>query len=192
MLPGHCSHKAHDRANLGLGGRRVLVSRKWTGTTLAVHRADRADRAVVVRAALEEAGIDPDDHDEFAVVGSDGRWTGAPSALTKDEWLIAPRARSCRSCKAAPVAVRPLVPGDDKASVDARAAAAREPCGCKEGAAALLLSVAVAVGWWLANRHGQIVLVRPAGVAFLLVALVTTATKFAAIEVARIRKGRAR
>jgi hypothetical protein len=35
----------------------------------------KADRAAVVRAALEEAGIDPNDHDELAVVGSDGRWS---------------------------------------------------------------------------------------------------------------------
>jgi hypothetical protein len=72
MVPGHCKHKAHDRANLGLGGRRVLVSRKWSGKTLAGHKADRA---AVVRAALEEAGIDPDDHDELAVTGTDGRWS---------------------------------------------------------------------------------------------------------------------
>ncbi len=72
MVPGHCKHKAHDRANLGLGGRRVLVSRKWSGKTLAGHRADRA---TVVRAALEEAGIDPDDHDELSVSGTDGQWT---------------------------------------------------------------------------------------------------------------------
>ncbi len=72
MVPGHCKHKAHDRDNLGVGGRRVLVSRKWSGKTLAGHKADRA---TVVRAALEEAGIDPDDHDELAVVGSDGRWS---------------------------------------------------------------------------------------------------------------------
>jgi 8-oxo-dGTP pyrophosphatase MutT (NUDIX family) len=72
MVPGHCKHKAHDRANLGLGGRRVLVSRQWTGKTLAGHRADRA---AVVRAALEEAGIDPDDHDELSVTGTDGRWS---------------------------------------------------------------------------------------------------------------------
>jgi hypothetical protein len=68
----HCTHKAHDRDNLGIGGRRVLVSRKWSGKSLAGHKADRA---AVVRAALEEAGIDPDDHDELAVVGSDGRWS---------------------------------------------------------------------------------------------------------------------
>jgi hypothetical protein len=72
MVPGHCKHKAHDRTNLGLGGRRVLVSRKWSGKTLAGHKADRT---AVVRAALEEAGIDPDDHDELSVVGSDGRWS---------------------------------------------------------------------------------------------------------------------
>ena len=72
MVPGHCKHKAHDRANLGLGGRRVLVSRKWSGKTLAGHRADRA---AVVRAALEEAGFDPDDHDELSVSGTDGRWS---------------------------------------------------------------------------------------------------------------------
>jgi excisionase family DNA binding protein len=72
MVPGRCNHKAHDRANLGLGGRSVLVSRQWTAKTLAGHRADRA---AVVRAALEEAGIDPDDHDELSITGTDGRWT---------------------------------------------------------------------------------------------------------------------
>jgi len=70
MVPGHCKHKAHDRANLGLGGRRVLVSRQWSGKSLAVHRADRA---AVVRAALEEAGVDPDD--ELSISGTDGRWS---------------------------------------------------------------------------------------------------------------------
>jgi hypothetical protein len=48
------------------------ITRKWSGKTLAVHKADRA---AVVRQALEEAGIDPDDHDELSVVGSDGRWS---------------------------------------------------------------------------------------------------------------------
>jgi hypothetical protein len=50
----------------------VLVSRKWSGKTLTAHRADRA---AVVRAALEEAGIDPDDHDELSITGTDGRWS---------------------------------------------------------------------------------------------------------------------
>jgi hypothetical protein len=72
LVPGHCKHKGHDRDHLGLGGRRVLVSRLWSGKTLTEHKADRA---AIVRAALEEAGYDPDDHDEMAVIGTDGRWS---------------------------------------------------------------------------------------------------------------------
>src|ERR1017187_6612495 len=41
MRPGRCSGKAHRREYLGYAGRRVLVSRKWSGKTLADHRADR-------------------------------------------------------------------------------------------------------------------------------------------------------
>ncbi|WP_344952589.1 replication initiator [Actinomadura miaoliensis] len=37
-----------------IGGRRVLVSRKWSGTTLADHKADRV---AWVLARLAEAGI---------------------------------------------------------------------------------------------------------------------------------------
>lgn len=91
MVPGHCKHKAHDRTNLGLGGRRVLVSRKWSGKTLAGHKADRT---AVVRAALEEAGIDPDDHDELSITGTDGRWT----------WEVLPRSRVDERTYAAAIA----------------------------------------------------------------------------------------
>ena len=37
----------------------------------------------MVRAALEEAGIDPDDHDELSISGPDGRWS----------WEVLPRSR---------------------------------------------------------------------------------------------------
>ena len=37
----HCTGKAHRREHLGYAGRRVLVSRKWSGKTLADHRGDR-------------------------------------------------------------------------------------------------------------------------------------------------------
>jgi hypothetical protein len=37
----------------------------------------------VVRAALEVAGIDPDDHDELSISGTDGRWS----------WEVLPRSR---------------------------------------------------------------------------------------------------
>ncbi|WP_210414757.1 replication initiator [Microlunatus elymi] len=54
LRPGACVSKAHDRENLGIGGRRVLVSRQWSGKTLKEHRADRA---TVVREALLNSGI---------------------------------------------------------------------------------------------------------------------------------------
>ena len=44
MRPGSCKGKAHRREYLGYAGRRVLVSRKWSGKTLADHRADRKTR----------------------------------------------------------------------------------------------------------------------------------------------------
>jgi hypothetical protein len=41
LVSGCCKGKAHDVDHLGYAGRRVLVSRKWSGKTLADHRADR-------------------------------------------------------------------------------------------------------------------------------------------------------
>jgi hypothetical protein len=43
LVPGRCKGKAHDADHLGYAGRRVLVSRKWSGKSLADHRADRKD-----------------------------------------------------------------------------------------------------------------------------------------------------
>jgi len=56
--------KAHDRETLGLGGRRVLVSREWSGKTLAEHKADRA---TVVREALLSAGVVAPEIERMAV-----------------------------------------------------------------------------------------------------------------------------
>ena len=53
-MPGFCKGKAHRREHLGYGGRRVLVSRKWSGKTLADHKNDRK---TWVLARLAEAGI---------------------------------------------------------------------------------------------------------------------------------------
>jgi len=41
LRPGCCKGKAHRREYLGYAGRWVLVSRKWSGKTIADHRADR-------------------------------------------------------------------------------------------------------------------------------------------------------
>jgi hypothetical protein len=71
LIPGRCVSKSHDRENLGLGGRRVLVSRGWSGKTLAEHKADRA---TVVREALLSAGMVPPEIERLAacVRASDG------------------------------------------------------------------------------------------------------------------------
>jgi Replication initiator protein, pSAM2 len=54
-VPGHCKGRAHRRTTLALPGRRVLVSRKWSGKTLADHKADR--KAFVTQ-ALAAVGIE--------------------------------------------------------------------------------------------------------------------------------------
>jgi hypothetical protein len=41
LRPGVCKGKAHRAEHCGYAGRRVLTSRKWSGKTLADHRADR-------------------------------------------------------------------------------------------------------------------------------------------------------
>jgi len=43
LRPGNCKAKVHKRETLGIGGRRVLISRQWSGKTLADHKADRRD-----------------------------------------------------------------------------------------------------------------------------------------------------
>ncbi|NDL60991.1 replication initiator [Phytoactinopolyspora mesophila] len=77
LVPGLCRSKAHDRDHLGLGGRRVLVSRKWTGKTLTEHKADRA---AIVRTVLEDAGIEMDDHGEFSATAT------RPDGLPRYVW----------------------------------------------------------------------------------------------------------
>jgi hypothetical protein len=54
--PGRCKGKAHKPEHLGIAGRRVLVSRKWSNKTLDDHRAERGE---FVRQLLVQAGIQP-------------------------------------------------------------------------------------------------------------------------------------
>jgi hypothetical protein len=56
MTPGRCKGKAHQPDHLGIAGRRVLVSRKWSNKTLDDHRAERGE---FVRQLLQAAGIQP-------------------------------------------------------------------------------------------------------------------------------------
>jgi hypothetical protein len=57
MIPGRCEGKAHQPEHLGIAGRRVLVSRKWSNKTLDDHRAERGE---FVRQLLHATGIQPD------------------------------------------------------------------------------------------------------------------------------------
>jgi len=56
MTPGQCKGKAHKMEHLGIAGRRVLVSRKWSNKSLDDHRAERGE---FVRQLLGQAGIQP-------------------------------------------------------------------------------------------------------------------------------------
>jgi hypothetical protein len=90
LVPGACKGKAHRREYLGYAGRRVLVSRKWSGKTLADHRADRKDwllatldiQADPARYAWEPVMPGDPDHMEHArrllhVVADRQRWQAA-------------------------------------------------------------------------------------------------------------------
>ena len=54
--PGACKGKAHKAEHLGIAGRRVLVSRKWSNKSLSDHRAERT---AFVRQLLDRAGVKP-------------------------------------------------------------------------------------------------------------------------------------
>ncbi|MEV0088196.1 replication initiator [Saccharopolyspora sp. NPDC050642] len=54
MNPGQCKGNAHKRETLGVAGRRVLVSRAWTGKRLSDHQTDRQEH---VRGVLNAAGL---------------------------------------------------------------------------------------------------------------------------------------
>lgn len=57
LTPGRCRGKAHRRATLGVAGRRVLVSRAWSGKTVRQHASDRQNH---VRQVLSDGGITPE------------------------------------------------------------------------------------------------------------------------------------
>ncbi|MBW4704036.1 replication initiator [Micromonospora sp. RL09-050-HVF-A] len=40
LKPGRCKGKVHQRDTLGIGGRRILISRDWSGKTLSDHKHD--------------------------------------------------------------------------------------------------------------------------------------------------------
>ncbi|MFY1672703.1 replication initiator [Plantactinospora sp. WMMB334] len=62
LTPGRCTGKVHQRSTLGFTGRRVLVSRQWSGKTLADHRADNRAwiRAILAGGMADTDPADPE------------------------------------------------------------------------------------------------------------------------------------
>jgi hypothetical protein len=83
-VPGRCKGRAHRRTTLGLPGRRVLVSRKWSGKTLAEHKADRK---AFVAAALAAVGIVKPVEDRTRVVWAKVN-PGDPAIPPRSYWLM--------------------------------------------------------------------------------------------------------
>jgi len=78
-VAGHCKAKVHQLDTLGIGGRRVLVSRDWSGKTLADHRYDQL---AWVRQTLR-LGLTSDgelDEDQVAIVDA-ARRNEAPAPI---------------------------------------------------------------------------------------------------------------
>ncbi len=63
LVPGCCKGKVHRRDSLGFTGRRVLISRQWSGKTLADHRADRRDWVRTVLSGALADNETPSDND---------------------------------------------------------------------------------------------------------------------------------
>lgn len=78
MRPGACKAKAHRPTHLGYGGRRVLVSRKWTGKDLTDHRHDRKAHVLAI------LGRTPDGQPVNGASGSggDSSATATPTGTT--------------------------------------------------------------------------------------------------------------
>ncbi|MEU7634330.1 replication initiator [Nocardia sp. NPDC049220] len=63
-IPGRCKKKAHRRDTLGLPGRRVVNSRRWSNKTIPDHKADRVE---FVRQLLAKVGIVKPDRSHIIV-----------------------------------------------------------------------------------------------------------------------------
>jgi replication initiator protein RepSA len=117
MTPGHCKGKAHQPEHLGIAGRRVLVSRKWSNKSLDDHRAERG---AFVRQLLEQAGIQP------AHGPQDGHYRWERTAPTDSDvpprpvllHAIAERQRWKAEYAAAQLAASGSLPGNHSATDD--------------------------------------------------------------------------
>jgi hypothetical protein len=75
MTPGHCKGKAHKPEHLGIAGRRVLVSRKWSNKTLNVPLCSTSTRIAQPWVSTSQ-GAGPQS------AGRSGRWWQSPPRRT--------------------------------------------------------------------------------------------------------------
>ena len=123
LHPGACKGKAHRREHLGYAGRRVLVSRKWSGKTLADHRTDRKNWLV---ATLGKTATDPARYAwEPVAPATRTTWntpgascTSSPTASTGKPRSTKPDAE--RPCKTAPIFRQPGGPHERRREPDSR------------------------------------------------------------------------
>ncbi|SHH12640.1 replication initiator [Streptoalloteichus hindustanus] len=114
MDPGVCRGKAHRPTSLGVPGRRVLVSRKWSGKSLADHRHDRK---AFVLAMLRQVGITTPDTPSARVSWAPVR-PGDPAVPPRDVLLlkaVAERVRWRREYDAALLAAHGQPPAHSSA-----------------------------------------------------------------------------
>ncbi len=71
LVPGRCTGKVHQRTTLGFTGRRVLISRQWSGKTLSDLRGDNREW---VRAVMAGA-VDGEQDDQADAPGEQPRYT---------------------------------------------------------------------------------------------------------------------
>ena len=71
MTPGFCRSKVHQLDTLGIGGRRVLVSRDWSGKTLKDHRWDQVAwvRKILAVSLGHEAPVSDDLAAQIGILG---------------------------------------------------------------------------------------------------------------------------
>jgi hypothetical protein len=76
MRAGCCKAKAHKASHLGYGGRRVLVSRKWTAKDLADHRHDRKAHVLAILGRSPDGTPVSDGDGDGAESGGESSATG--------------------------------------------------------------------------------------------------------------------
>jgi hypothetical protein len=93
LIPGRCSGKVHQRHSLGFTGRRVLISRQWSGKTLSDHRADQRAWVRTVLSGAVADNEDPAEEQRYAYQLARADEPDVPSLQTRIMHAVAIRER---------------------------------------------------------------------------------------------------